>query len=862
LVHRDFKPDNAIVGVGDRVRVLDFGLARRDEVGEGTKPARIEDSRSDAEADTPLTETGSIVGTPAYMAPEQLLGSGVDHRSDQFAFCVSLWEALCGARPYAGKTLPELSANVIAGELQPPPREHMLTPALRGALERGLQSDPAARWESMEALLAAIERGGPSKRRLGLAAIAFGGVAAVGGLAWSRLGAREDPCIDGPALLAEVWDEDRRAALRSALAGVGVGNAAATAEIVDDLLVDYAEAWVAGHRDACEAALVHRAQSTQVMDQRLRCLEDRRRGLGALATVLEGADAAVLQTAVQSATRLPAIESCADLDYVAAEVAPPDDPGVATEADRIADELALANALVAAGKGGEALPIALRSLEAARRIAYAPVLVEASNRVADAHYNVGDYDQAIAAALEGFAIADAASTPIATRNLQVLGGSMHALGRYREALAYYQKALAMATRLHGDESVEAAVLHGRIGQTLHALDDRDEGLAKATKMLDILTAAPDGNELMLALAHGIVGSMLQDARRHTEALAHHERALEIRVDRLGPTHPEVAATRVAIGGVFANEGKNIEALRWHEQALADQVQLWGPEHPEVAVAQIGIGLSLERLGRVEEALERYEESHETFMRTLGPEHPHVAQSLNNIGEALAELGRHEEALAKYEAALAIRLRAFGDDHVSVAQSHATIGNALSGLRRPDEAIEHYELGLRIEIASLGADHYDVALTREALGSALVDAGRYEEGLDHLRGSSAIFAKIGPQLPAAAWTHLGLGRALAGREGCAPAIPHYVEAIAIWRNAFGDEHPNLARPLAALALCTSSAEEAAKAREHLRRLADGALGTPVTAALYDLAVADDEASHRAAEARLVELREWTYPRATE
>jgi serine/threonine protein kinase len=154
IVHRDFKPHNVLRSRKGRVVVTDFGLARGAGPSEGASPV------TELAEGTPhvlgLTATGAIVGTPAYMAPEQWAGGAVGPASDQFAFCVALWEALAGARPFRGATSDELRAAVERGpaslDLSKLPRK------LRKVLVRGLARDPAARWPSMEALLAAIAR--------------------------------------------------------------------------------------------------------------------------------------------------------------------------------------------------------------------------------------------------------------------------------------------------------------------------------------------------------------------------------------------------------------------------------------------------------------------------------------------------------------------------------------------------------------------------------------------------------------------------------------------------------------------------------------------------------------------------------
>jgi serine/threonine protein kinase len=173
LVHRDFKPDNVLVGRDGRVRVTDFGLARAYDAEATPSEADVDDSPLQVS----LTRSGMLVGTPAYMAPEQMGAGSVDARSDIFSFCVSLYEALYRQRPFAGATLESIRAAIANNAVREPPPSDV--PArVRSALRRGLRAAPAERFAAISELLTLLEEEARTRRpsrliRLGLPTLAL-----------------------------------------------------------------------------------------------------------------------------------------------------------------------------------------------------------------------------------------------------------------------------------------------------------------------------------------------------------------------------------------------------------------------------------------------------------------------------------------------------------------------------------------------------------------------------------------------------------------------------------------------------------------------------------------------------------------
>jgi len=396
MVHRDFKPDNALIGADERVRVVDFGLARFSRPDSGPGSAVRDDDEDEARrgfargtaapplAEQPpeaLTRSGAAMGTPRYMAPEQFsaVGAGVGPAADQFSFCVSLYRALFDQWPFeAGDSVATLAQNVKTGAVKAPVGDRGVPRRIALALMRGLRPDPADRYESMNALIHELAYDPRKSRRrwlvAGLALAAMTGVwAARGGAAAVS---PTDLCRGGAASAAAVWSPPRRASVRAAIAGAGGPYARSVDSIVIERLDDYAARWAATHRETC---LVHHREeeSDELFDRRMACLDRRLDSFASVVTAFETVESASLAGAADAVSQLPPLGYCEDTAAMKAQFPPPEDPAVRAQVDGLRGRLSRALALEHLGRHREALAETQSVVGEAKKVDYPLIVGEA-----------------------------------------------------------------------------------------------------------------------------------------------------------------------------------------------------------------------------------------------------------------------------------------------------------------------------------------------------------------------------------------------------------------------------------------------------------------------------------------------------
>ena len=786
LVHRDFKPDNVIVNAEGRAQVLDFGLARASMSGGPSGAFRgsmDSEAREAPESDASggslsmrLTREGALVGTPAYMAPEQHERGPTDERTDQFAFCLALYEALYREPPFAGDNDKELKANVTGGALRAAPRHSDVPSWLRAAILRGMSVNPSDRWPSMDALLQELRRDhGVPRRRQYLAA---GGVLLLGSLAAAvvmSLSADPDRCINAAAPMQAIWNDARKDTIHEIFMRTGKPFAAAAWRNSVVILDAHAAHWMDARREACEATWVAGVQPQETLVLRLACLQRRLDELDGLVSTFQDADSTVVERAVQAAHALTAADSCADTQALASSVPLPEDRRQRTLAEDLRSRLSAARTHERSGQYDEGLELAANAVDDARVLAFRPVEAEALvmlGRLQLRNGNTRDAQQtlhdAVVAAEAGGHTSAAAQAWVLLLQVATLHPPLH-----QDATRWEQHASALVERL------------GR-GSVL------DAELQRAS------------------------GNLLSAQAQHTQAVRHLRRGVEILESRVGET-PHLGEMLTDLGNAYLELGRLNDAREHHTRALRILREQLGDHHPDVASAMTGLALAYDELGHPERSYPLYEQVVDIFSEALGPTHPSVATALNNYAGVLHAKGEYIEALQRFERAAAIWEAAYGPEHPDVALTLGNIGLVLEGLERWPEAIDHHRRALALRERAWGPMHPDVEISLRNLGDLHWYRGEFELAREyHRRAVDIIDNSLGADHPRTAAPLEGLAADLVSLGQPELALQHYRRALGVRASALGANHPVVANVLTEIGSLHLDAGDAEQAQATLFR----------------------------------------------
>jgi len=653
LIHRDFKPDNVLVEDGGRPVVLDFGLARRASSRDDHEfePRSTDDGSTSvrpisAELELDLTRTGAKLGTPAYMAPEQHLSSPTDERTDQFSFCVVTWEALYGARPFAGSTAREARYAVLKGEVLEP-RESEVPIAVRRVLERGLSLDPEDRYPNMSSLLAALAR---APRRI-VPRWALGGAVLAGGLgvasfAWvSEQGAAASPCGDPSERWANVWDAGVRSRVEAAFMGSEAKFAGDAWGTVGQTLDRYTDAWAVAHRDACEATHVHHEQSRETLELRMACLRGRHQAVAALVREFTEADTAVVENAVEAVNALPRLAECSDLARLQVS-APVGRPVDAHKTIPLREALVDARAKESSARYAQAQAIVLGVLGDAESMGADDVVAEARLRMGSILQRRSEFAESERSYLEAIWAAQRAGHRFLEAEAWVRLVWVTGVERFdpERGQLWAEFAEAALDRAGGGAVLEAQLRHN-LGGVLYTLGRYDEALAEYRLALARQVELLGEDDPRVATTYNHIGNALMQLERYDESEASCRRSLEIRKRLFGEQHPAVAAVLNNLGEVERNREHPARALEHATASLAIVGRSGGREED---VAAMIAGWALLELGRPKDALVRFERALVMRTETDGAFAPRVVDVELSLAKTRTALGEYDVALAQVE----------------------------------------------------------------------------------------------------------------------------------------------------------------------------------------------------------------------
>jgi eukaryotic-like serine/threonine-protein kinase len=739
LVHRDFKPDNVLIGHDGRIRVTDFGLAcPLPGVDRDRSDGPVPEQPAETGALVPcvedhqgrLTRTGALLGTPGYIAPEVLCGGAADFASDQFSFCVALHEALFRERPLLPASSMPVRVEVPRAVQTSPGRRptarvrgdvHAVPRWLQQTVQRGLSPRPADRFPSMESLLVALNRA-PIRRRWLQVGVAAAMVGALGAATTVVATGTSDPelCTGALEQVSGVWNPGMAARVHASFAATARPHAQPSADRVAERVTLYTDQWATMHRSAC-LATARGEQSPDLLDRRVSCLGRRLDQVAALLDLfVRRADGNLVDRAIDLVGKLEPLSTCADAALQLSRMPLPVDPvqrARVAELERHVDRAELERR---AGRAQAAADAARVVLQAQRDLDHAPLAAQA----------------------EG-----------------VLGRSLEDLGRMAEAREALGRAQRMAQRT-GDARLAVNLML----ELLFVVGARQEHYGEAKLLAELVEGALErpelrGDETLRARLLAVLGTVASRERRGDRAVELHREVLAIRRRILPAISEEVASAEESLGVALRERTLHSEARLHYFEALAIRRQLFGDRHPLVAGTYSNLGVTYLEDGNPAEARPH-------MLAALAiiepiPEHRIYHHVLGNLGELERMVGDHEQARRYHEAALAVRLRQLGPDHPNVGISLGALGDVLRELGDLREALAFHRRALAVFEKS-GLDHPQYAAGLSDVGEDLRQLGRAAESLDHQERALKIFQARSPYRGADVVLYQGLALLDLGR----------------------------------------------------------------------------------------------------
>ncbi|MBL8917093.1 MAG: protein kinase [Archangium sp.] len=588
IIHGDMKPGNVLIGNDGRVRVTDFGLAT-----------------SGVEA------IGSLRGTVAYMAPEQRKGAPSDQKSDQYAFAVSVHEALWGL-PGSGSR----KSNAPRG--------------LRRVLERALSEKPEARWPSMKDLLAALRSERLQRWRFVVAALAAAALFAVFSFSAGGRRATTAQCEAAANELTSPWTQEARTATRDAFKRTQASYADETLARVEQSLDAWHTAFEKTRSTTCSAPLFSR-EATPRLAAQLECLEDAALDARALVTQLLDADVALVLRAVAASQQLPAPEKCLDVEKEEQLV-----PSRNAAARGVNEQIARARAMAAAGKYKDALGPAQDAVKAADASGDVSLRAQARAVAGGIQGMTFDADGAVVTLLEAIRLAEQAHDDRARCTAWTgLLEQEYNKGHHDLVVQFSGPALGACERLNDVRLVTETM--GTLGSSLAEQGKLKESRALLEEAVQKRVNTFGENDRRTSTLLSTLANTLAMSGDLNGAIAAHEKSLRAAEVAFGKAHPETAIIRQNLGDDFVYGLQGPRGVAELKEAVEVMKAANTEKARMVVLAMADLGLAYLVAGQPKEALEVYDRAIAVFA-TDYPKHPTYAAALLGRVQAQQALG--------------------------------------------------------------------------------------------------------------------------------------------------------------------------------------------------------------------------------
>lgn len=797
LIHRDFKPANVLISEEGVARVLDFGLARGEDHGSigsmsDVEPTAHDESHSVGPFDE-LTDQGLVVGTVAYMAPEQHLGHRADARVDQYAFCIALWQALAKRHPFSdANDLRTMVKAKLSGQLSWP-RGVAIPRRLLQALRRGLATDRDERWSSMEPLIRTLERTlGRSQRQRTAGLVALGSVISGVGVWFGGPGSATTAptCIDGRTRLGSVWDGAARSKVHAAFETSKVRFAEDTWVHLSERLDAYANRWASTYAEICEASTVRREVSSEVADLRMSCLATARNELRVTVDLLSAPDANLIRRVPHLLDDLPSLGRCQGLEALEDQVPLPSDPNQAAAVKRARPLLARARKLYAVAE----YDATLRKLDdvdaVLSEIDFEPVIAEAT-LVRARVYSAQGRDEEAASLLRS-TVRKAVDGKFSGTSRQALFSLAKILAvrldQFDEGRFLAELGVDLA---QGHGSRELADAHHALATVLHKTADYAAAEDHYRTAMAELERAGGRNDADYAAMWTNLASVTREQGRFAEAEREHRAALALKLEVLGPEHPDIAASYNNLASVRRQSGDLPGAREALRHAIEIAEAALGPTHPDLALYRSHLAGVLKDEGHSAAAEREYQAAIEIEQRASGEDHPAVTHSMSGLAQLFRESGRYQEAESIQRELVAMLEKRRGPDHPATAMERANLANTLLGRERYEEAEGLYREVLTAMLDVYGPRHESVAQVHGLMGVALQHQGRLEEAEAQQRQALEIVLEaFGPHHTSVAGVRNNLARVLLLREDYDEAQLQFEQAVDVLQEHFPPSHPDL------------------------------------------------------------------------